>query len=462
MSIARTAIEVDGLRVTAKRTGRTILHGVDIVIPAGSVTGIVGESGSGKTTLLRCLIGAAANGLTTAGSVELVDDDARVDLLGASPRVLRSIRSQRIAYLAQDPGRSLTPTMRIGAAIAERLPGDLGSARRDRAVRALLESVGLPDDDDFIRRHPFALSGGQAQRVGLARALATSPDVLLLDEPTTGLDVITQADVIDELRRLHERSPRTTVIVSHDLAVVAQLADHVIVLRDGRIVEQGPATATLRTPADSYTQQLVDACPDPRRGTRTDRIATVEQPSIEDSPDQPFALRVSGLVATHHRPRRAPVVAAQDVDLELRAGCCVALVGSSGSGKSTIARTIVGAHVPDAGEIVLRGRRLGASLSDRSDEDRWRLQLIPQDPTSSLDPRRRVGRAVADVLRRCRPGGLPHDRSAVDEQVIDLFERVGLDPALRHRRPGALSGGERQRVVIARGLAANPHVLICD
>ncbi|MEO1057516.1 MAG: ABC transporter ATP-binding protein [Actinomycetota bacterium] len=461
--VAPAALQVQGLRVTAARTGRCILNDLDLTVAPGAVVGVVGESGSGKTTLLRSFLGAVADGLDTAGNVQLVDGDAAVSLLDTSPRQLRAVRSQRIAYLAQDPARGLTPTMRLGAAIAERLPSTYDRAARRIAVGELLASVGLPNDDEFVRRYPFALSGGQAQRVALARALAATPDVLLLDEPTTGLDVVTQAELLDELRRQHQRTPRTTVIVSHDLAVIARLADDIVVLRNGSIVEAGNCRATLREPQHAYTRELVDACPDPLRVGALDTPAWAAGRSGDGADAANATLRVRGLVATHRRSRHVPVVAAHDLDLDLRAGTCVALVGASGSGKSTIARTIVGAHVPDAGVIELDSRQLPARLDDRPATDRWRVQWIPQDPTSSLNPRRTVGRAVADVVRRCRTGPTQaSDRDDVDAAVERLFREVGLDPALAARRPGALSGGERQRVAIARALAASPAVLICD
>ncbi|MEM9607224.1 MAG: ABC transporter ATP-binding protein [Actinomycetota bacterium] len=450
------AIEVHELSVTVAGTGQRILDAVDLSLAPGTVTGIVGESGSGKTTLMRCLLGTTAPGLVATGRVDLLDGDRSVELLAASRSSLRTVRSQRIAYLAQDPGRSLTPTMRIGRAIAERLPSTMRRDERDAAVRELLVSVGLPGDDDLMERYPFALSGGQAQRVALARALAASPEVLLLDEPTTGLDVVTQAEVLDELRRQHRRTPRTTVIVSHDLAVVARLADEIVVLRHGEIVERGPCRETLRGPSHPYTLQLVEACPDPiADGDRSD----IGVPADDAEQDADAALAVSDLVATHRRPRRPPVIAADGISLELHAGRCLALVGSSGSGKSTIARAIVGAHRPDSGVVTLSGQTVAPALNDRPATDRWKVQLVPQDPTSSLNPRRKVGRAVADVVRRCREGT---DAAAARVVVADLFDQVGLDPALAERRPGALSGGERQRVAIARALAASPSVLVCD
>ncbi|MEM8905779.1 MAG: ABC transporter ATP-binding protein, partial [Actinomycetota bacterium] len=452
------AIEVRELTVTVSLTGQRTLDAVDLSLAPGTITGIVGESGSGKTTLVRCLLGTTAPGLVATGRVELLGGERPTELLSASRSALRSVRSQRIAYLAQDPGRSLTPTMRIGRAIAERLPETMSRTERDAAVRELLTSVGLPADDDLMDRYPFALSGGQAQRVALARALAASPEVLLLDEPTTGLDVVTQAGVLDELRRQHRLTPRTTVIVSHDLAVVARLADEIMVLRHGQVIERGPCRETLLEPGHAYTRQLVEACPDPIAAGPRSAAPTAAGSAAVDA-GAPPALSVRELVATHRRPRRPPVIAADGISLEIRPGRCLALVGSSGSGKSTIARAVVGAHRPDSGVVTLSGHDVAPALGDRPATDRWKVQLVPQDPTSSLNPRRKVGRAVADVIRRCRRDVEPAD---VGSLVAELFDQVGLDPMMADRRPGALSGGERQRVAIARALAASPSVLVCD
>lgn len=457
-------IRVRDLTVAVAATGERLLDDVTLDVRAGSVTGIVGESGSGKTTLVRSLLGAVAPGLETTGEVELGGPDGAIPVLHVSARTLRSVRSRDVSYLSQDPARSLTPTMRIGPAVAERLA--VGFERSPGVVEELFRSVGLPDDDEFLRRFPSSVSGGQAQRVALARALASQPRFLFLDEPTTGLDVVTQAELLDELMQQHQTAPRTMVIVSHDLAVVARLADDIVVLRHGQIVERGPCRETLRNPQHPYTAELVAACPDPAtshlRGTGGARgSAVTDRPAAAASapPARQRLLDVSGLVATHRRRRQPPVVAADGLDLQVDAGCCVALVGASGAGKSTIARAIVGSHVPDAGTVTIDGRTLPDRLDDRAIEDRWKVQLVPQDPASSLDPRRRVGLAIGDVVRRCRG---ERQGDAIVRAVAQLLQDVGLDPALAGRRPGALSGGERQRVAIARALAASPAVLVCD
>lgn len=462
-----TTVDASGLSVVVSSTGRRILCGVDLSFGAGQVVGVVGESGSGKSTLVRALLGAAAPSLEVTGEVRISSDGTVVDMFRASRRTVRSVRSTTMAFLGQNPAAGLTPTMRVGDAIGERL-GGLSRPDREARTRELVESLRLPADVEFLRRFPHELSGGQAQRVALARALASQPRVLLLDEPTTGLDVVTQAQILDELSRLQEQAGLATLIVSHDLAVVARLADTVVVMRNGEVVETGGWAPVLSAPGHAYTQTLVAVAPDHRvvRSADRDRTDPVEgeecDPSdrahdrFHDHDATEPVLEVLGLHAGHRIDRRRRIVAAAGVDLDVHAGECVALVGSSGSGKSTMARVIVGAHRRDAGVVRLLGRDLGDSIASRRQADRWAIQLIPQDPAGSLNPRRRVGSVVADVVRRRRPG------VDADAAAHDLFVAVGLDPSLADRRPGTLSGGERQRVAIARALAAEPQVLICD
>ncbi|MFN3220087.1 MAG: ABC transporter ATP-binding protein [Acidimicrobiales bacterium] len=447
-------VEVRGLDV-ATADGRPILSGIDLAIGRHRIVGVIGESGSGKSTLVRCLLGAAAPGLRVNGSVSVRRGTSTLDLFDAPRSAVRAVRSDTIAMLAQNPAASLTPTMRIGAAIAERFPrGDRATASQRAA--ALLESVQLPGDRSFLRRYPHELSGGQAQRVALARALAGEPDVLLLDEPTTGLDVVIQAAVLDELERQQLRTPRALLIVSHDLAVVARLAHEVVVMRNGVIVEAGRRDAVLSRPAHEYTCALVEACPDHQlQGRRRDA------PPDLDGQARPPGIAVRALAATdlrvtHPTASGAPVVAVDGVSIDVDRGECVAVVGASGSGKSTLARSLVGLHPLEAGWVTLGERVLPAALGRRAQSDRWSIQLIPQDPGGSLNPRRRVGRIVADVVRRRRP-----DADA-DAAARQLFASVGLDPSVAERRRTTLSGGECQRVAIARALAAEPDVLICD
>lgn len=451
------AINVVDLTVRSAE-GHEVLDNVSLSIQPGTVMGVIGESGAGKSTLLRAMAGWFPHGIEASGRVELIDADQPeavangTELLGASKRELRSIRQSRIAVLAQNPVRSLTPTMRVHRLIAERLATTNADEAYLEALH-LLRTVGLPDDDDFARKYPHQLSGGQAQRVALARGLASNPQILLLDEPTTGLDSSTQADVLDELARQHHAGSRTTVVVSHDLGAVAALADHVVVLRHGKVVEHGPVDRVIDEPRDPYTAALVDA--------HTHRQAATGGPAATAASDaDDCVLSVRELHACHTTGARATVCAA-GVSLEIGRGQSVALVGASGCGKSTIARSIVGLHRPDSGEVRLDGELLAPLAKDRARSNRWQIQLITQNPANALSPRRTVAQSIGDVLRRCQPD-VPWDRATLRNEIDRLLAEVGLEASLASRRPARLSGGEQQRVAIARAIAARPRLLICD
>ena len=431
-------VQVDGLRVE-DGAGRAILRDVSVSLPAGSRLGIVGESGAGKTTLALSLLGHFRPGLTrTAGTVHV----AGHDVLGVSARQLRAYRRSVVSYLGQDPAAALTPNMRIGAQVAELMHGGRG----DDALRARFEAVGLPGDRTFRRRYPHQVSGGQLQRVAIARALAPDPAVLVLDEPTAALDLLTRGLIAEEIERQAELRSLALVMVSHDLAMVARSADELVVLRDGVVVETGPVGSMLTRPTHAYTRELVEAC-----DGEASRLAN------DPGPAGDAVLRVRGLAAGYRQGRESiPVV--EDFDLDVAPGECVALIGASGAGKSTIAHCLLGLHPPASGEVTVAGERLAPGVRQRSVAERRTIQLVPQDPLGSLNPRRRVGDTLRHALRTMRGLG----RREADAEAARLLERVRLSPELLKRLPRELSGGERQRVAIARALAAEPHVLICD
>ena len=431
-------VQVDGLRVE-DRTGHPILRDVSVSLRAGSRLGIVGESGAGKTTLALGLLGHFRPGLTrTAGTVRV----AGHDVLAASARQLRAYRRRVVSYLGQDPAAALTPNMRIGAQVAELLHGDRG----DDALRARFEAVGLPGDRNFRRRYPHQVSGGQLQRVAIARALAPDPAVLVLDEPTAGLDLVTRGLISEEIERQADLRSLALVMVSHDLAMVARSADELVVLLDGVVVESGSVGGMLTRPTHAYTRELVEACDGAASRLESDR-----------SPDGAAVLSVRGLTAGYQQGRN-PIPVVEDFDLDVAPGECVALIGASGAGKSTIARCLLGLHLPARGEVTVAGGRLAPAVRQRSVAERRTIQLVPQDPLGSLNPRRRVGDTLRHALRTMR--GL--SRREADAEAARLLERVRLSPELLGRLPRDLSGGERQRVAIARALAAEPQVLICD
>ncbi len=498
-------LSVRDLRVELT-SGDPVVEDVSLAVGAGEILGLVGESGSGKTTTALALLGYTRRGVRIAGG-EISVVGQRLD--GRDEESARRLRGRIVSYVPQDPGNALNPALRIGQAVRDMLDAHAG-ARRETSVTSALAAVHLPADEAFARRFPHQLSGGQQQRVTIAIALVCEPPLVVLDEPTTGLDVVTQARVLAEIDRLRRERGLAMLYVTHDLAVVAQIADRIAVLYAGRVVEEGPATRILTSPRHPYTRGLVASIPDhlrPRRlhgmpgvsvgvGERPpgcafaprceQRVARceLELPPLEEAGpgrvrcfewrrtpelalgevvparsavvDEPL-LAVEGLAAQHGRGPLA-VVAAEDVSFALGRRRCVALVGESGSGKTTIARCVAGLHAPSGGRILLDGVPLAGRAKDRTKEQRRRIQLVFQNPNDSLNPRHRVGEAIA------RPARVLRDLSAREAavEVSALLERVRLPARLATRFPGELSGGERQRVAIARALAARPDLLVCD
>lgn len=435
-------LKVRDLRIEA-RDGRPIVHGISFDLAPGETLGLVGESGSGKTTTALALMGYARTGMKIAGGsvtiqgrlVELHNDDAA-----------REIRGRLISHVPQDPGTNLNPSLRIAGNILDILREHGRPAGESNVIEAL-ERVDLPANREFSRRYPHQLSGGQQQRVLITNSLACHPPLIVLDEPTTGLDVVTQAKVLEEIDRLRRDEGVAMVYVSHDLAVVSQICDRIAVMYEGRLVEMGSARSVLGSPQQAYTRRLLAATPDhrvPRTGTKPGRNATP-------------VLQVQGLQAVH-KCRRGTVVAARDISFEVHRGECVALVGESGSGKTTIARTVAGLHAPSAGTIRLHGEELQSTARRRSREQLRRCQMVFQNPYESLNPRQTIASEIA------RPAIVLGNMSPADaeKEVAGLLEKVRLPSRVAAKLPTELSGGERQRVAIARALAAKPEVLICD
>ena len=504
------ALVLDDLRVELRGGGGAIVDGVSLRVSAGEILGIVGESGSGKTTTALALLGYCGPGaritsasLTVAGHRLDPDDERRT----------RRLRGRIVSYVPQDPASSLNPALRIGRALRDMLDEHRADVDATLDPTATLAAVDLPADPGFLRRFPHQLSGGQQQRVMIAMSLTCQPPLVVLDEPTTGLDVVTQAHVLEELRRLRIERSLAMVYVSHDLAVVSSIADRVAVMYAGRVVEEGPTRDVLEHPRHPYTCGLVESIPDhlhprvlasmpgtapgpgerppgcafePRCGQRrpgcvesipmletvthrrsvrcfewrsTPRVAArmlphVGAPAVAGAP----LLRIEGLAAEHRGHEGSPVVAASGVSFALARGGCTALVGESGSGKTTIARCVVGLHAPSAGEIVLDGVPLAGVAAGRNREQRRLIQLVFQNPYDSLNPRQRVADEIARPARVLRGLGAADARA----EVAGLLERVRLPARAGARFPGELSGGERQRVAIARALAAHPALLVCD
>ncbi len=415
----------------------------------GRILCVVGESGSGKSMSAYALTGLLPRSLTVVGGE--IRFEGR-DLLRLDERDWRALRGRRIAMIFQEPMTALNPVMRIGDQIAEMFEAhDLLTPRERRArAVALAGEVGLPNPEQIVRAYPHQLSGGQRQRAMIAMALALEPAVLVADEPTTALDVTTQAQILTLIRDLQTRRNMAVLFITHDFGVVADIADHVAVLQRGRLVESGPADSVLRRPQAAYTKALLAAVP------------SLTPPVREPITAAPVALSVTNLAKTYAtrsgflgKPR--VVAAVEEVSFDLRRGETLGLVGESGSGKSTTARLAIRLIEPDRGSVRLGSLDFTALGPPALRGERRRIQMIFQDPFASLNPRRTVEQIIAG-------GPIAHGTPArqARARARELLELVGLPPTAAERYPNAFSGGQRQRIGIARALAMEPDVLVAD
>jgi peptide/nickel transport system ATP-binding protein len=393
--------------------------------------------------------GAVVTGTSTLAGA----DSPATQLVAASPRLLRSVHGGRIGFVFQDPGTSLNPLLSLARQITESLETHRNMTRRQANARAieLLEAVGLPDPQMRLHAYPHQLSGGQRQRVMIAIALACDPELLIADEPTTSLDVTTQAQIIELVRDLQQDFGTAVVWISHDLGVIGQVARDVTVLRDGVAVEQGPILDVFDEPQNPYTRELLVARP----------LVGRSKPSPAPD-DVPVLLHVEGLDVRFDVSTplgRSTVHAVKNLSFDIRRRTTLGLVGESGSGKSTVAATLAGLVNPDAGVATLDGADVFGVRGSAQKALRRRIGLVFQDPFSSLDPRRQVGTAIGEPLSVHR---LVRDKRERAARVSSLLELVGLPTSFASRYPHELSGGQRQRVSIARALAAEPELLILD
>ena len=484
------------LRVTdlkiATNAGDEILHGVNFALSRGEILGLVGESGSGKTTAGLACMGHFREGLKFAsGSVSLWPrgDDTAVEVVELDEVAVRSLRGSRIAYIPQDPALSLNPAMRVGEQIREVLDiHEFGNSEAERTERvaAVLVDVGLPGDKAYQKRWPHQLSGGQQQRIGIAMAFAMYPDVLILDEPTTGLDVSTQAVVLETIRQMTVANNVAGLYITHDLAVIKDISDRVAVMLRGDLVEEGPVASVLEDPQHAYTKMLMSAVPD-LAGRKTIGEGAAAEPEPEpkathilvsagssksgDSTEAGGAQDRSNSADAAAISATAPLLQVRDValaygkaqildgiNLTLEPGDCTLLLGESGSGKTTLSRCVAGLNDDYSGSVALRGTELAKSTRKRTNEQRVGIQYVFQSPFSSLNPRRSIGQSLTVPLEMSGEGTAATRKAQVEEAL----DSVRLGRSFYHRRPGDLSGGERQRAAIARALVNQPSVLVCD
>ncbi|RAR62594.1 peptide/nickel transport system ATP-binding protein [Paraburkholderia unamae] len=445
-------LEINDLRVSfgAQGARNEVVSGVSFAVDAGRTLAVVGESGSGKSVSLLAATGLLGPGAEVTGSVRF---DGR-EILHLDARQLRALRGARIGYVSQDPSSNLHPLKRIGVQIAEAIR--VHRPLRARALRArvieLLTEVGIRDPERRIDDYPWQLSGGMRQRVMIAMAIALNPQLVIADEPTTALDVTVQASIMRLLRQLQARHGTALVFVSHDLALVSDIADHLVVMQRGHVRESGEAQAVYREPSHPYTQQLLEAS------------LPLRAPLRPSAPAATPLLRVEAVsrVRTSRSGWRSHARTVLDaVSFDLHEGEILGLVGESGSGKSTIGRIVAGFDRPDGGRVLLDGdayAQAGRGAPRLQATTRRAIQMVFQDPYGSLNPRQRVATVLAEpfILQRKLTA------ARIEQEVAALAQRVGLPHELLERFPAQLSGGQRQRVAIARAVALQPRVVVAD
>jgi peptide/nickel transport system ATP-binding protein len=449
MATDAPVLEVRGLTVSLPSGAdrRNAVDGVSLSVNPGEIVCIVGESGSGKSVTAFSVMGLLPKVLKpSAGEILLQGEN----VLTASPQRLRDLRGTRMAMIFQEPMTALNPVLTIGDQIDEvlRIHTDLGAAERRSKVLGIMESMRLPDPERIYASYPHQLSGGQRQRIMIAAALVLDPALLIADEPTTALDVTTQAQILRLIKELQSRRGTGVLFITHDFGVVAEIADRVVVMEGGRVVEQGPAEEILTRPKHSYTQMLIGAVPSLK-------------PKGRPEPTGPVALEGIGLKKTYGERRffsKARIVKAADaVNLKVRRGETLGIVGESGSGKTTVARCVARLIEPTSGSILLANADIAKLRERQLRPYRRRIQVVFQDPYRSLNPRRTVGASIVE-------GPVNYGLSPADAmtRARDLMKLVGLQPDALSRYPHQFSGGQRQRIAIARALAMEPDVLIAD
>ena len=445
-----STLEVKDLTVRLPQGGDRpqAVSGVSFSVQRGEILCLVGESGSGKTVIAHSIMGLLPKTLSLAGGEVRLEGE---ELTRAAEARRRALRGARMAMIFQEPMSALNPVMTCGAQIDEVLRYHTNLSKNERRARAaaLLSEVALPDPERLLEAYPHQLSGGQRQRVGIAIALALEPALLIADEPTTALDVTTQAQILRLIVELQRRHGMAVLFVTHDFGVVAEIAHRVAVLREGHLVELGDKAEVLTRPRHEYTRMLIGSVP------------TLKPHGRAVAADAPVVLATRGLskiyVERAWLRRKREVPAASDVTLEVRKGQTLGIVGESGSGKSTVARCIVRLIEPSSGEIRLSGVDLARMRSGEMRAFRRRVQIVFQDPYRSLNPRRSVGDAIIEGPLNY---GVP--RAAAIERARRLMELVRMDPAALGRYPHQFSGGQRQRICIARALAVEPDLLVAD
>ena len=448
-------LEVDDLKISARRDDDSLLpivKGVSFNVARGEVVALIGESGSGKTTIALSALGYTKPGLEFAGGEVRLESE---DVITMESNQLRALRGQRVAYLAQSAAATFNPALTIGEQVTEScvLHGILDQKQANERAETLYRALELPDPDRLGKRYPHQVSGGQLQRLMAAMALCGKPDLLVLDEPTTALDVTTQIEVLKAFKSVIKQEGSAAIYVTHDLSVVAQIADHIVVLYAGEVQEHGSAEQVVNQPTHDYTRRLMRAVrPPPAAGQGDETLG-------EHKRDVP-ALKVKDITAGYGRKRNGvpAITVLRDVNVSIERGHTVGVIGESGCGKSTLARVMAGLLPAAHGQVLLDGNDLQPALQKRDRSELQKIQFVFQMADTALNPRQRIDH----ILGRPLEFYLGLKGKEKRRRIMELLDMVELPQDFAGRYPEELSGGQKQRVNLARALAASPEVLLCD
>ena len=434
-------LEMRGLRIEgrADEEWHEIVHGVDVTLRRGEVLGLIGESGAGKSTIGLAAMGFSRDGCRISGGTLLFDG---LDLLKASEDERRRLRGSRIAYVAQSAAAAFNPAHRLIDQYCEApvQHGIKGRAEAEAEAINLYRRMQLPTPEEIGFRYPHQVSGGQLQRAMTAMAMACQPDLIIFDEPTTALDVTTQIEVLSAIRDIVREFNTAAIYITHDLAVVSQMADRIMVLRYGNLIEEGETRGIIEDPEETYTRDLL-------------AVRTFRKPPMNEAKEDIPLLRVENVTAAY-----GDTTVLFDIDMGIHAKRTIAVVGESGSGKSTMARVITGLLPPNPGAIYYEGSALAADYRHRTKDELRKLQMIYQMPDTALNPKQRV----RDIIGRPLEFYLGLRGEERQQRVVELLGMTELTPDFADRFPSELSGGQKQRICIARALAAEPELIICD
>ncbi len=471
-------VEIQNLSISFKNDGkiRKVIDNLSFEIPKGKVLGILGESGSGKSlTALTLMHLLPKNAIIEQGKVYFFDEENTIDWLSLTPREKETVRGEKVAMIFQEPMTSFNPTLKLGKQVTETIIENLKLSyeKAKEKTISLFEEVKLPNPEKIFNSYPHEVSGGQKQRVMIAMALASEPELLIADEPTTALDVTVQKSILDLLKQIQQQRNLTVIFISHDIGVLAEISDKLLVLYQGELIETGTVQQILKSPQHPYTKGLMSCRP-------TLEMERKKLPTVQDFLDNKTlseklivsavdktktVLEVKDLSVTYSLKRNLfgktvkSFQAVKAVSFSVYKGETLGLVGESGCGKTTLGRTLIQLIKSGEGEILFNGQSVNSMGRNQENDFRKRVQLIFQDPYASLNPRMLIGEAILEVMQVHHIGKTKKERK---EKVLTLLHQVGLDDSFFSRYPHELSGGQRQRIVIARALALEPEFIICD